>query len=72
MTNLQDIISSNIEWFWKNDPMLEHGATITELWNGFKLWCVQNCKEVTKLEEDFIEKEVDKSYSNWMKFKEEN
>ena len=66
MENLRNIINENIEWFWSNDPMLEYESNIEELWNGFKLWCVPNCKEnFENLDESVIEAEVNNSYLNW-------
>lgn len=66
MERLKKIISENIEWFWKNDPMLEYESNIEELWTGFKLWCIPNCKEnFENLEESIIEAEVNNSYAEW-------
>lgn len=66
LKELKEIINENIEWFWNNDPMLEYETDIQKLWNGFKVWCIQNCKECFEnLEDSVIEKEVDNSYFDW-------
>ena len=69
--NLQNIINENIEWFWNNDPMLEYESNVDELWNGFKLWCVQNCMEVCEennmpMKESFVERLVLDNFDNWL------
>lgn len=60
METLQNIIEENIEWFWKNDPVVwcdENGVcrenplpcdeeTVDKFWIAFRDWCVQNCKDV--------------------------
>lgn len=66
MNELHNIIKENMEWFWKNDSIVEHETDITKLWNAFKVWCIQNCKEVFEnLDEAFIECEVDVHYYYW-------
>lgn len=60
MVSLQDIIESNIEWFWNNDPIIWFdektgcnreeplacdGETIDKFWIAFRDWCVEDCKE---------------------------
>lgn len=66
MEKLQNIINENIEWFWNNDPMLEYESNTEELWNGFKLWCIPNCKEnFEDMDESIIEEAVNASYDTW-------
>lgn len=68
MKDLQDIIKENIEWFWNNDPILEYETDIEKLWDGFKIWCIQNCKEnFENIEEAIIEAEINNSYLDWKK-----
>ena len=60
MVNLQNIIESNIEWFWNNDPVIWfdeksglyreiplacNGENVDKFWIAFRDWCVENCKE---------------------------
>ena len=66
MEDLKNIISENIEWFWANDPLVENETDIDKLWNGFKLWCIPNCKEnFDNLDETIIEEEVNNNYLEW-------
>lgn len=66
MKNLMNVIRENIKWFWSNDPMLEYESNTKELWNGFKLWCIPNCKEnFENLDESIIEEAVNNSYFEW-------
>ena len=66
MKDLRNIIKENIEWFWKEDSLAEHETDVEKLWNGFKAWCMQNCKECFEdMEEAIIEAEVNNSYSVW-------
>lgn len=66
MEDLRKIIYGNIKWFWYNDPVLKYENDIKKLWIYFKLWCIQNCKEIfNELEESFIEEEVNASYDIW-------
>lgn len=63
---LNGIIEDNIEWFWHNDPMLDYETNMTKLWNGFKVWCVENCLELfDNLDKAYVEKIVDNNYSKW-------
>ena len=67
MEILNGIIEENIDWFWNNDPLVSCETNMTKLWNGFKVWCVQNCMEIfDSLGETVIEKAVDQNYSNWV------
>ena len=67
MEILQGIIEENIEWFWGNDSLVSYETDITKLWNGFKVWCVQNCLEIVNgLEESVVDKAVERNYSNWL------
>lgn len=66
MEILQGIIQENIEWFWNNDPFVDSETNMAKLWDGFKVWCVQNCLEIfNDLEESVVDRLVDQNYSNW-------
>lgn len=68
--NLRNIIKENIEWFWNNDPMLEYESNTEKLWDGFKLWCIPNCKENFEgMDESIIEEFVNKSFDIWKNWK---
>ncbi len=63
---LHNIIKENMEWFWENDSIVEYETDITKLWNAFKVWCIQNCKEIfSNLDESCIECEIDSHYYFW-------
>lgn len=63
---LHNIIKENVKWFWNNDPMVEYETDMEKLWNAFKVWCVQNCKEIfDNLDESCIECEIDSHYYFW-------
>lgn len=67
MKILQGIIEENIEWFWSNDSLVSYETDVTNLWNGFKAWCVQNCLEVLDgLDESLVDRTVEYNYSNWL------
>ena len=66
MEILQGIIEENIEWFWYNDPLVDCEFDMSKLWDGFKVWCTQNCLEVfSDLDESVVDKAVDNNYHNW-------
>lgn len=66
INEFKNIIKENIEWFWENDSLVKHETDTEKLWNGFKVWCVQNCKECFEdMEESIIEAEVNNSYLAW-------
>jgi len=67
MEILQGIIEENIEWFWHNDSLVSHETNMGKLWDGFKVWCVQNCLEIfNDLEESVVDRLVEQNYSNWV------
>ena len=67
MKVLQGIIEENIDWFWNNDSIVSYETDMTNLWDAFKVWCVQNCTEVVNgLEESIIDRAVDRNYNNWL------
>lgn len=64
---LNGIIEENIDYFWNNDSIASYETDIIKLWDAFKVWCVQNCKELfNNLDESVIEKAVDRNYNNWL------
>ena len=68
MEDLRNIIAENIEWFWENDPMTEYETDISKLWEGFYVWCNNNCKDIFGEEyEDLIHYEIVRQYSSWKK-----
>lgn len=67
MEIMQGIIEENIEWFWNNDTLVDCETNTMKLWNGFKVWCMQNCMEIfNDTEESVIDKLIDKNYPNWI------
>ena len=64
---LKEIIRSNIEWFWNNDPLVENEANIDNLWVGYKLFCLQNCTEVLEeVPENQIIQKINDMYDEWL------
>jgi hypothetical protein len=67
MEILQGIIEENIDWFWNNDSIVDHETNMSKLWDAFKVWCVQNCKEIfDDLDETIIDEAVDQNYNKWI------
>ena len=71
MDRLKEIINSNIEWFWQNDVLVEQETDISKLWDGYKVFCVQNCMEVMNAEnislnETEVTKMVEDMYAEWL------
>lgn len=91
MATLQEIIKGNIEWFWDQDPsvwfheklgytdlpVMVDDTNVEKLWNNFKVWCLQNCKEVCDgkdapfVEAAAIEAEVNACYEGWLNWQRE-
>ena len=70
MEDLQNTIIGNIDWFWGNDGMPIYETDMEKLWNGFKIWCVQNCMEnFSSLAKYIVEKVVSNNYDLWLERK---
>lgn len=67
---INEIIQENIQFFWNNDPLvLDYETEAIILWDGFKVWCMQNCLEVfDDLEESVIEEVINNNYTNWASY----
>lgn len=66
---LQAIINSNIKWFWENDPILKTEKNLKKIWEAFKIWCFDNCKEqIPDLDKALIMLIINNSYKTWINF----
>lgn len=67
---LNKTIQENIQFFWNNNPLvLDYELETAILWNGFKVWCTQNCLEnFDNLERSFVEEAINNNYANWVNY----